>query len=88
MLNIEPLISINPLTSWGKDEPTVLHDINIRVKKGSLTAVVGNVGSGKSSLVAAFLGELERIKGRVNTVGRIAYVSESVWFWCWLGSTG
>ena len=66
------------LISWGKDEPAVLHDINIRVTKGSLTAVVGNVGSGKSSLVAAFLGELERLKGRVNTVGRIAYVSKSV----------
>ena len=35
---------------------------NDRVKKGSLTAVVGNVGSGKSSLVSAFLGELERLQ--------------------------
>lgn len=32
--------------SWG-DEETVLKDINMRVEKGELTAVVGTVGSGK-----------------------------------------
>lgn len=33
--------------------------------------------SGKSSLLSAFLGEMDRLSGRVNTVGRIAYVSET-----------
>ncbi|KAJ8982895.1 hypothetical protein NQ317_004325 [Molorchus minor] len=67
----------NGTFSWG-EEPT-LHDINIRVKKRSLTAIVGSVGSGKSSLLSAFLGEMDKISGRVNTVGSIAYVSQQAW---------
>lgn len=63
--------------SWGEDP--VLKDINIRLKKQTLTAVVGTVGSGKSSLISAFLGEMDKISGRVNTVGKIAYVSQQAW---------
>ena len=33
---------------------------------GELAAVVGRVGEGKSSLISAILGEMEKIKGRVN----------------------
>ncbi len=32
---------------------------------------------GKSSLLSAFLGEMDRLSGRVNTVGSIAYVSQN-----------
>lgn len=42
-------------------------------------AVVGTVGSGKSSLLCAMLGEMDKISGRVNTVGRIAYVPQQAW---------
>ncbi len=34
-----------------------VQDINIRVPSGSLTAIVGTVGSGKSSLISAMLGK-------------------------------
>lgn len=64
--------------SWGGDE-TVLRDINMRVEKEKVVAVVGTVGSGKSSLVSAYLGELEKLYGRVVTNGRIAYVSQQAW---------
>lgn len=36
------------------------------VPKGSLVAVVGTVGSGKSSLLSAMLGEMEKNEGNVN----------------------
>ena len=36
------------------------------VKDGSLLAVVGQVGAGKSSLISAFLGEMEKLEGQVN----------------------
>ncbi|GJQ72625.1 hypothetical protein Trydic_g14732, partial [Trypoxylus dichotomus] len=45
----------------------------------SITAVVGQVGAGKSSLISAFLGEMVKSSGRVNTVGSIAYVSQQAW---------
>lgn len=68
----------NGTFSWGGDDST-LRDINIKVDKGKLVAVVGTVGSGKSSIVSAFLGEMERVSGVVNTNGTIAYVSQQAW---------
>jgi ATP-binding cassette subfamily C (CFTR/MRP) protein 1 len=67
----------NGTFSWDDDQ--VLKNINIRLEKNSLSAVVGTVGSGKSSLISAFLGEMEKISGRVNTVGSIAYVAQQAW---------
>ena len=62
--NIETLINYEHFFRWSSDEPTVLEDINLTVKKGSLTAIVGTVGSGKSSLVSALLGEMEKSSGK------------------------
>jgi ATP-binding cassette subfamily C (CFTR/MRP) protein 1 len=49
--------------SWGVDEPPVLHDISVKIPRGKLTAIVGTVGCGKSSLISAFLGEMDRLSG-------------------------
>ncbi|KAG0301037.1 hypothetical protein BGZ98_008669 [Dissophora globulifera] len=57
----------------------VLHDINLKIKRGALTAVVGRVGEGKSSLVGALLGEMHRYSGTVRSFGSLAYVSQSAW---------
>ncbi|KAF9018072.1 hypothetical protein BGZ52_004548, partial [Haplosporangium bisporale] len=57
----------------------VLHDIQLQVKRGSLTAVVGRVGSGKSSLAGALLGEMYRYSGTVRSHGSLAYVAQSAW---------
>lgn len=64
--------------TWGGPEK-ILKNINLSVNKGSLTAVVGPVGSGKSSLISAFLGEMEKIDGSVNIDGSIAYVPQQAW---------
>ncbi len=47
--------------------------INIRIKKGELAAIVGEVGAGKSSLLSALLGDMEKLDGRVNILVRICY---------------
>ena len=39
--------------------------INVKIAEGQLVAVVGQVGSGKSSLISAFLGEMNRLEGKV-----------------------
>ena len=49
------------------------------VKHGQLVAVVGQVGAGKTSLISALLGEMEKINGTVSTYGRIAYVPQQAW---------
>uniref|UniRef100_A0A7N6B9Z8 ABC-type glutathione-S-conjugate transporter n=1 Tax=Anabas testudineus TaxID=64144 RepID=A0A7N6B9Z8_ANATE len=53
--------------------------INVRVPRGSLVAVVGHVGSGKSSLLSAMLGETEKRSGCVTVKGSVAYVPQQAW---------
>ena len=43
----------------------ITYSINLNVKPGQLVAVVGHVGAGKSSLISALLGEMEKMTGRV-----------------------
>ncbi|KAF9434197.1 hypothetical protein BGZ76_008408 [Entomortierella beljakovae] len=57
----------------------VLHNINLTIKRGSLTLVVGRVGEGKSSLVGALLGEMHKYSGSVQSFGSLAYVAQSAW---------
>ncbi|XP_046739582.1 multidrug resistance-associated protein 1 isoform X10 [Diprion similis] len=76
-----PLVIENGTFTWNVDEsdkPT-LRNINLHVQQGHLVAFVGSVGSGKSSLVSALLGEMDRLGGKVNTKGSIAYVSQQAW---------
>ncbi|XP_027847516.1 multidrug resistance-associated protein 1 isoform X2 [Aphis gossypii] len=76
----DPLVIENGTFTWGEPtDPPTLSNINLRVSSGQLVAVVGTVGSGKSSLVSAFLGEMEKVSGRVNTKGSIAYVPQQAW---------
>ncbi|ORX56536.1 hypothetical protein BCR36DRAFT_580845 [Piromyces finnis] len=56
-----------------------LRDINLNIKKGSLTAIVGGVGSGKSSLINAIIGEMKRESGRVIIGGSYSYCSQKAW---------
>ncbi|XP_010523938.1 PREDICTED: ABC transporter C family member 4-like [Tarenaya hassleriana] len=66
--------------SWeDEDNEPVLKDINFEVKKGELTAIVGTVGSGKSSLLASVLGEMHKISGKVRVCGTTAYVAQTSW---------
>ncbi|CAH7687177.1 hypothetical protein PPACK8108_LOCUS21917, partial [Phakopsora pachyrhizi] len=66
--------------SWNSttNEPT-LSKINLSVRKSNLVAVVGRVGSGKSSLLSAILGEMYKISGRVELRGRVAYAAQTPW---------
>uniref|UniRef100_A0A665WWK1 ATP-binding cassette, sub-family C (CFTR/MRP), member 3 n=1 Tax=Echeneis naucrates TaxID=173247 RepID=A0A665WWK1_ECHNA len=70
---------INGKFSWAKEDPPVLHNINLMVRQGSLLAVVGHVGCGKSSLISALLGETEKLEGEVSIRGSVAYVPQQAW---------
>uniref|UniRef100_A0A8C8E472 ABC-type glutathione-S-conjugate transporter n=1 Tax=Oryzias sinensis TaxID=183150 RepID=A0A8C8E472_9TELE len=69
----------NGTFSWSKEGPPCLKRISVRVPRGSLVAVVGHVGSGKSSLLSAMLGETEKRSGQVTIKGSVAYVPQQAW---------
>eukprot|EP01031_Cornospumella_fuschlensis_P028107 gene28107-33939_t len=56
-----------------------LRNINISIKQGELVAIIGSVGSGKSSLLSCVLGELIPISGSVYIEGDIAYCDQRPW---------
>ncbi len=64
-----------------KDIRLVLKDINFNAPKGKLTAIVGPVGCGKSSLLAGILGELNTVEGTVakDPSASVAYVAQNAW---------
>ncbi|XP_044104616.1 ATP-binding cassette sub-family C member 3 isoform X3 [Neovison vison] len=69
----------NGTFTWAQDLPPTLHSLDIQVPKGALVAVVGPVGCGKSSLVSALLGEMEKLEGTVCVKGSVAYVPQQAW---------
>ncbi|KAL5983764.1 ABC transporter C member 14 [Asimina triloba] len=56
-----------------------LKDVNVEIRAGSLAAIVGTVGSGKSSFLASILGEMHRMSGKVSVCGSTAYVAQTAW---------
>ncbi|KAM4715891.1 ATP-binding cassette sub-family C member 3 isoform 2-T2 [Anableps anableps] len=70
---------VNGKFTWAKEDEPVLHNINVMVPQGSLVAVVGHVGCGKSSLIAALLGDMEKLEGEVSVRGSVAYVPQQAW---------
>ena len=69
----------NACFTWDHIKKPSLKNIKLEVPKGSLTAIVGVVGSGKSSLLQAIVGEMESVSGNVNIGGTISYVSQQAW---------
>ncbi|VDN24064.1 unnamed protein product [Cylicostephanus goldi] len=53
--------------------------ITLNVQEGEWHAIVGPVGSGKSSLLLAILGEMTQLDGLRKVGGTVAYVSQSAW---------
>ncbi|KAG0345643.1 Multidrug resistance-associated protein 1 [Podila humilis] len=62
-----------------KNYGPTLTDINLSVARGNLTAVVGRVGQGKTSLLNAIIGDMYKRQGSVKVYGRMAYVAQQAW---------
>ena len=57
---------------------TVLADVNISLKRGSITALIGPTGSGKSTFLRTLNRMNDRVPGFTRT-GDVTYDSESLW---------
>ncbi|CAF3938729.1 unnamed protein product [Rotaria sp. Silwood1] len=65
--------------TWSSIQSAQLTEIDLNLNAGSLAGVVGATGSGKSSLLAAILGEMSLVQGSSKIYGKIAYVSQISW---------
>lgn len=65
--------------AWSRGSSATLKNITVSVPKGSLVAIVGSVGSGKSSLLSACLGDMVKLKGSVTVCGSLAYSPQQAW---------
>ena len=61
------------------DEKQLLSNLNIRINGPQNLMITGPVGSGKSSLLLAILGELSIFNGILERSGKIAFVGQSPW---------
>uniref|UniRef100_A0A8C4WBK3 ATP binding cassette subfamily C member 8 n=1 Tax=Gopherus evgoodei TaxID=1825980 RepID=A0A8C4WBK3_9SAUR len=55
----------NGFFTWTPEGSATLSNIDIRIPQGQLTMIVGQVGCGKSSLLLATLGEMQKTSGNV-----------------------
>ncbi|XP_036267183.1 multidrug resistance-associated protein 1 isoform X2 [Pipistrellus kuhlii] len=69
----------NATFTWARSDPPTLNGITFSIPEGSLVAVVGQVGCGKSSLLSALLAEMDKVEGHVAIKGSLAYVPQQAW---------
>ncbi|KAI8803261.1 P-loop containing nucleoside triphosphate hydrolase protein [Cladochytrium replicatum] len=60
-------------------EGPTLEAISLKAKRGSKIGIIGDVGSGKSSLIAALLGQVRQTKGEMKIYGSTSYVPQQAW---------
>ena len=67
--------------TWEEGSPPVLEKINLEVERKQLVAVVGQVGSGKSSLLSALINDLTKtvLNAEINVAGDLSYVPQQAW---------
>ncbi|KAG1821118.1 ABC protein [Suillus subaureus] len=64
----------------GKDVPLFqVKNVTMAIPRGQLVAVVGPVGSGKSSLLQGLIGEMRKVSGHVSFGGRVGYCPQTAW---------
>jgi ABC-type multidrug transport system fused ATPase/permease subunit len=60
-------------------DSSLLSDISFDLKQGELLVVVGAVGSGKTTLLLSLMGELSKIEGDFDSLGKFAYAEQEPW---------
>ncbi|KAJ3282252.1 Multidrug resistance-associated protein 9, partial [Blyttiomyces sp. JEL0837] len=56
-----------------------LANVNLSIRRGTLTVIVGKVGSGKSSLLSAIIGDMTRTNGSVDIFGTVGLTPQTAW---------
>jgi ATP-binding cassette subfamily C (CFTR/MRP) protein 1 len=63
----------------GDDKPFAINGIDLNIGRNELVAIIGGVGSGKSSLLGALAGDMRRTGGDVTFAGSRAFCPQYAW---------
>lgn len=82
-----PTVSAQNLTLRWPNGVSLLNDITFTCRPGSVTAIIGKTGTGKSGLLAALIGDLSpepftfdgKHPSTLTMQGRVAYVAQTAW---------
>ncbi|KAG0012666.1 hypothetical protein BGZ82_002476, partial [Podila clonocystis] len=66
-------------SNLGQNNEPTLSNVSVEILRGHLTAVVGRVGQGKSSLLSAIIGDMYKRQGHAKICGSVAYVPQQAW---------
>ncbi|KAK4878922.1 hypothetical protein RN001_007068 [Aquatica leii] len=69
----------NVTAKWAKSAENTLSNLNLNIEPGTIVAVIGPVGSGKSSLLQCILKELRTASGVLSVGGSVSYSSQDPW---------
>ncbi|XP_076749190.1 putative multidrug resistance-associated protein lethal(2)03659 [Xylocopa sonorina] len=74
-----PIYLKNASARWDESRDYTLQNIDLTVQAGSFVAIIGQIGSGKSSLLQAILRELPLQNGILETSGKITFADQRPW---------
>ncbi|XP_048451624.1 ATP-binding cassette sub-family C member 8-like [Rhincodon typus] len=73
----------NGCFTWNRNsDKSVLQDISLKISRSKVTVIIGKVGSGKTSLISAILGEMMTVSGHVVWASAnqpLAYCAQTAW---------
>lgn len=69
---------------YGRNEPDVLKDLNLKIYRGEIFCILGGNGSGKSTALSAASGLLKIYSGKIKIFGReiSKYKNQTLWKNC------
>ncbi|ESO89359.1 hypothetical protein LOTGIDRAFT_229211 [Lottia gigantea] len=78
IVNEGEIVFKNCKYQWEDGAPVISID-NINIRNGSLVAIIGRVGAGKSTFLSSILGEVPNLDGKFYSKGSISYVPQQAW---------
>ncbi|KAK6589532.1 ATP-binding cassette [Cryptosporidium xiaoi] len=72
-------VSFEDVHLYWPDGHLMLKDVSFKAAAGEIIAILGPIGSGKTGLLSAIIGEIAPYKGKILKSGRLAYVAQVPW---------
>eukprot|EP00743_Colponemidia_sp_Colp-15_P007238 GILK01007815.1.p1 GENE.GILK01007815.1~~GILK01007815.1.p1 ORF type:complete len:1347 (-),score=258.26 GILK01007815.1:45-4052(-) len=70
---------MDPIRPSVTEQSFRLREVHLQILRGHFVTVIGQVGSGKSSILHTILGEMNKIRGSVRVAGTVSFCSQNPW---------